>query len=65
MIANADGEEVRFKGYRSEPARSDELSAVADALNSRPRKTLGYRTPAEAIDCLLKSSMIESVAATG
>lgn len=44
---------------------ADELSAVAHALNSRPRKTLGYRTPAEALDGLLKSDMIESVAATG
>jgi len=44
---------------------ADELSAVAHALNSRPRKTLGWRTPAEALDGLLKSDMIESVAATG
>ncbi len=28
----------------------DELAAVADALNSRPRKTLGWKTPAEALD---------------
>jgi IS30 family transposase len=28
----------------------DELAAVADALNSRPRKTLGLKTPAEALD---------------
>lgn len=28
----------------------DELDAVACALNSRPRKTLGWRTPAEALD---------------
>jgi IS30 family transposase len=44
---------------------ADELRAVAHALNSRPRKTLGYRTPAEALDGLLKSDMIEGVAATG
>jgi IS30 family transposase len=29
---------------------ADELAAVADALNSRPRKTLGWKTPAEALD---------------
>jgi IS30 family transposase len=27
-----------------------ELDAVAAALNGRPRKTLGYKTPAEALD---------------
>jgi len=35
----------------------DELAAVAHALNSRPRKTLGWRTPAEALnDHLLTSA---------
>ncbi|WP_148431451.1 IS30 family transposase, partial [Komagataeibacter intermedius] len=44
---------------------SEELSAVAHALNTRPRKTLEWRTPAEALDRLLKQDMIERVAATG
>ncbi|PZP90839.1 MAG: IS30 family transposase [Variovorax paradoxus] len=33
-----------------------ELQAVADALNSRPRKTLDWRTPAEALNDYLKSA---------
>lgn len=44
---------------------ADKLRAVAHALNSRPRKTLGWRSPAEALDGLLESNMIEGVAATG
>jgi hypothetical protein len=31
-----------------------EIQAVATALNSRPRKTLGWRTPAERLDEYLK-----------
>jgi len=42
-----------------------ELSAVAHALNTRPRKTLGWRTPAEALDQFIKQDMMESVATTG
>jgi IS30 family transposase len=34
----------------------DDLAAVAAALNGRPRKTLGWRTPAEALDQLLISA---------
>ena len=33
----------------------DDLAAVAAALNTRPRKTLGWRTPAEAFDQVLRS----------
>jgi IS30 family transposase len=35
---------------------TDELAAVAAALNGRPRKTLGWKTPAEALDELLRSA---------
>jgi IS30 family transposase len=34
---------------------ADEIAAVAAALNARPRKTLGWKTPAEALDELLAS----------
>ena len=44
---------------------ADELSAVAHSLNTRPRKTLGWQTPAEALGRLLKQDMIEGVATTG
>jgi IS30 family transposase len=30
-----------------------DLDAIADKLNTRPRRALGYRTPAEALDTLL------------
>jgi IS30 family transposase len=43
----------------------DDLAAVAAALNSRPRKTLGWRTPAEELDRYLQSSQQPSVATTG
>ena len=33
-----------------------DLDAVALALNTRPRKTLGWKTPAEALDDLLRSA---------
>ena len=40
----------------------EELSAVVPALNTRPRKTLGWRTPAEAFDEAIR--MVESSIAT-
>ena len=40
----------------------EELATVAAALNSRPRKTLGWLTPAEAIDNQLMSTRKTTVA---
>jgi IS30 family transposase len=34
----------------------NDLAAVADALNSRPRKTLGWRTPAEVLNAHLSAA---------
>ena len=45
-------------------SRAD-LDAVALALNTRPRKTLDWKTPAEALDGLLHSTGQGSVATTG
>jgi IS30 family transposase len=42
----------------------DDLEAVAATVNSRPRKTLGWRTPAEALDELLCSAQSGGVATT-
>lgn len=42
-----------------------EIHAVAQTLNNRPRKTLGWRTPAEALSEHLKSTQQYGVATTG
>jgi IS30 family transposase len=42
----------------------EDLEAVADALNSRPRKTLQWKTPGEALGELLRSTRQGSVATT-
>ena len=44
---------------------ADDIDAVAHALNSRPRKTLGWRTPAEAFNKYLQSTQQAGVATTG
>ena len=44
---------------------STELAAVALSLNTGPRKTLGWRTPAEAMEQILRSPPAPTVATTG
>lgn len=43
----------------------EDLEAVAAALNGRPRKTLGWRTPAEALDEAMRYREKGAVATTG
>jgi IS30 family transposase len=44
---------------------TEELAAVAHALNTRPRKTLGWKTPIEALDQFLDQQYDGGVATTG
>ena len=53
------------KGTDLSAHRASDLAAVALALNTRPRKTLDWRTPAEALDALLRSHEKPPVATTG
>jgi len=43
---------------------AEDIETVAATLNSRPRKTLGWKTPAEALDELLRSLQQGGVATT-
>lgn len=52
------------KGTNLSAHSATTLAAVALTLNTRPRKTLGWRTPAEALDELLRSAQTPGVATT-
>jgi IS30 family transposase len=53
------------KGTDLSRHNAEDLEAVALALNTRPRKTLGWKTPAETLDELLRVSDTQTVATTG
>jgi IS30 family transposase len=50
------------KGTDLSAHNADDLESVALALNTRPRKTLGWKTPAETLDEFLRLSHTQSVA---
>ena len=52
------------KGTDLSAHRAEDIAAVAATLNTRPRKTLGWKTPAEAFDQFLLSANKELVATT-
>jgi transposase, IS30 family len=52
------------KGTDLSKHSADDIAAVETSLNARPRKTLGWKTPAEALDRYLRSARNQPVATT-
>ena len=67
MNENTDGLLRQYfpKGTDLSRWNSEHIDAVAATINSRPRKVLGWRTPAEALDEHLRSLQQADVASTG
>jgi IS30 family transposase len=53
------------KGTDLSKHTTNDLAAVAHALNTRPRETLGWKTPAEALNQFLRTTQSVGVATTG
>lgn len=53
------------KGTDLSQHSTEELAAVAHAMNARPRKTLGWQTPSERLDQFLAQQYDVRVATTG
>ncbi len=54
-----------LKGTDLSQHPAGELDAVAHAMNTRPRKTLGWKTPVEILDQFLSKRYDAGVALTG
>ncbi len=52
------------KGTNLSQHTADELDTVAHAINGRPRKTLGWKTPAEVLDQFLANPYMGGAATT-
>jgi len=52
------------KGTDLSTHNADTIAAVAATLNARPRKALAWKTPAEALDRLLRSDNKSRIATT-
>jgi len=52
------------KGTHMHQYSEEDLARVANELNIRPRKTLGWKTPAECFDTLINGGKLPSVAMT-
>jgi hypothetical protein len=55
----------RVVGWATADHLRTDLDAVAVTLDGRPRRTFGWKTPAEALDELLLSLQATDVATTG